>query len=202
MGLPQEKVEERFTYRHYREWPDDERWELIHGISYAMSPAPTLYHQSIVFELGRQIGNFFETKPCRAFTSPIDVLFAGANDKNDDYAETVVQPDVVVVCDNKKLSGRYIKGAPDLVVEVLSPSTASKDLKQKYKLYESHGVKEYWIVYPHEKSIMLFSLLTDGTYGKPAIYTVEDVIEDQLFEGLTVDLTSVFRELGDEEDNG
>lgn len=198
MGLPQEKTEERFSYKHYRDWPDDERWELIHGIPYAMSPAPTLYHQSIVVELSRQISNFLKNKPCRVFVSPVDVLFAGENDTNDDDIETVVQPDIVVVCDNKKLNGRYIKGVPDLIIEVLSPSTASKDLKQKFTLYENHGVKEYWVVYPHEQSIMLFSLPANGTYGKPAIYTAEDVIEDLLFEGLKVELADVFPVPGEE----
>lgn len=192
MGLPLEKADEYFTYKEYRTWPDDERWELIHGVPYAMSPAPSLNHQSIVGKIFFQMESFFKKKQCQVFISPVDVLFSKDGDKNTDDIDTIVQPDVVVVCDKKKLAGPYIKGAPDLVVEVLSPSTASKDMKLKFNLYESNGVKEYWVVHPHDKTILVFSLSPEGTYGKPAMYTAEDVIEVPLFEGLTVDLKEVF----------
>lgn len=199
MGLPLEKTDEKFTYKEYRTWPDDERWEIIHGVPYAMSPAPTTDHQAIVGKLHLQLGNFFKKKPCRVFISPIDVLFTHDAGENDDDVDTIVQPDIVVICDGKKITRRYIKGTPDLVIEVLSPSTASKDLKQKFKLYESHGVKEYWVVYPNDQSVLILSLSPDGTYGTPAMYSAEDVINDALFEGLTVDLTEVFPDLNDQE---
>ncbi len=138
----------RFTYRDYRNWPDEERWELIGGIAFGMSPAPRLNHQNAVLELGSRIQEFLRGKPCTAFISPVDVLLMEPG-QEDDEAENVVQPDIVVVCDPGKLAnGRYIRGSPDLVVEILSPSTMKKDVREKFTLYERMGVKEYWIVEP------------------------------------------------------
>ena len=137
-----------FKYRDYRKWPEGERWELIGGIAYGMSPAPRLDHQRVALDLGSRMCEFLRDKACVAYVSPIDVLLPEPG-QDDDEADNVVQPDIVVVCDPDKLAnGRYIRGAPDLVVEILSPSTMKKDVSEKFELYERSGVREYWIIEP------------------------------------------------------
>ena len=115
-------------------------------------------------------------------------------DEADDDIDTVVQPDISIICDSRKLDELGCRGAPDLIVEILSPSTASKDQKEKLALYEKHGVKEYWIVQPDNKLVMVFQLSKTTSYGKPDIYTHEDTINVKRFKGLVIDLASVFAE--------
>lgn len=137
-----------FRYRDYRKWPEGEHRELIGGIAYGMSPAPRLDHQRVVLDLGSRMREFLRDKACVAYVSPIDVLLPEQG-QDDDETGNVVQPDIVVVCDPDKLAnGRYIRGAPDLVVEILSPSTMKKDVSEKFELYERSGVREYWIIEP------------------------------------------------------
>ena len=141
--MPLHQEEQRYTYADYVTWPGDERWELIDGVPYAMSPAPTIGHQRIAGEIHRQLANFLKGKPCEAFIAPVDVRL---NADNDD--DIVVQPDVLVVCDKNKLDGKCCNGAPDFVVEILSPSTADHDRVNKFQVYVAAGVREYWIVDP------------------------------------------------------
>ncbi len=130
----------RFTYRNYRTWPDSERWELIDGQAWAMSPASRRRHQEVSGALFRKIGNFLEGKPCKVYEAPFDVLLP-ASDEDDDEVATVVQPDIAVFCDRSKLTERGARGAPDLVVEILSPSTSRKDLREKFDRYQRAGVR-------------------------------------------------------------
>ncbi len=136
----------KFTYRDYLHWPDDERWELIDGVAYNMSPAPNRIHQKISGELHRQIANYLIGKQCEVYAAPFDVRLPATGEKNDEIT-TVVQPDITIVCDKSKLDKKGCKGSPDLVIEILSPYTAKKDMKEKHFLYEKFAVKEYWIVY-------------------------------------------------------
>ncbi|MDH7555291.1 MAG: Uma2 family endonuclease, partial [Spirochaetota bacterium] len=152
MPLPKPKKDNKFTYADYLTWTGDERWELIDGVAYDMTPAPDVNHQVIVGNTYQIISEYLEGKTCRVFLAPIDVRLP-ESDAADDAVYTVVQPDVVVVCDPEKIEKRGIIGAPDLVVEVLSASTAYKDETEKLNLYERHGVKEYWIVNPGAKYI-------------------------------------------------
>ena len=132
-----------FTYKDYKDWPEDFRCELIDGVVYMM-PAPLIWHQEIVTELGFQLRGFFKGKPCRALVAPVDVRLFPQTDDSDDV---VVQPDLVVICDEAKLSdGKACRGAPDLVIEILSESTKSHDLRLKLDLYKKAGVREYWTV--------------------------------------------------------
>ena len=147
MGLPARKFEKHYTYRDHRQWPDDERWELIGGVAYVMS-GPSSPHQGISMEMGRQIANHLRGKRCRPFMAPLDVFLPPIHQMDEDDVDTVVQPDLLVVCDSAKIRERGIWGAPDLVVEILSPSTSRKDQNEKYNLYERSGVKEYWVVEP------------------------------------------------------
>ncbi len=120
MGLPVRKMEQTFTYGDYRQWPEDERWELIDGVAYSMS-SPTRFHQGIEALLTRRIGNFLEGKDtdCKVYPAPLDVFFPRLREQREDDVDTVVQPDVLVVCDPDKLKDNGIWGAPDLVVEIL-----------------------------------------------------------------------------------
>ena len=191
MGLALKKTETKYTYGDYYYWPDNERWELIHGTAYCMSPAPSRSHQRISMELSGQLYKFLSDKPCEVYNAPFDVRFPEANESDEDI-ETVVQPDISVICDESKLDERGCRGAPDLIIEITSPSTISKDIKEKFYLYEQHGVKEYWIVYPLEKNVLVYKLASDGQYRKPEIYVDDDKIKVGILKGLTIDLALVF----------
>jgi Uma2 family endonuclease len=193
MGYPAENGDHRYTFGDYLSWPDGERWELINGIASAMTPAPSTQHQKILVEVTRQFSNFFLEKPCDVFAAPFDVRLPRGDEK-DELIDTVVQPDIVVVCDPTKIDEKGCKGAPDLVVEIVSPSTVQKDLKEKMALYERAGVKEYWIIHPSDKTVMLFKLGPYRQYGRPEILTKDDPLQVELFEELAVDLKLVFKE--------
>ena len=166
MGLPQRDTDDH-TYGDYLTWPEDVRYELIDGVAYLMAPAPTLDHQDVVGEVFLQLANALADKPCRAYVSPVDVRLPKA-DEADEAIDTVVQPDVLVVCDAAKTDRRGIRGAPDLAVEVLSPSTASHDQVRKLRVYERAGVREYWLVHPIDRVLTIYRL-DQGRYGKPDV---------------------------------
>jgi len=186
-----QKINKKYTYADYLSWDDDERWEIIEGVPYSMSPAPATEHQSISFEISRQIGNCLKDELCRAFSAPFDVRFEENIGSAEGEIETVVQPDIVVICDDKKIDKRGCMGAPDLVVEILSPSTAYKDETEKLKLYEKHGVKEYWIVNPEANYIMIYHLI-DNKYGKPDYLMDDDIIESSVLKGFSVSCREIF----------
>jgi len=187
------KQQQEFTYGDYLTWPDDERWQIIDGIAYDMSPALSLDHQYILVELSRQIATYLMDKSCRIFTSPVDVIFFKADEDIKD-AKDVIQPDIIIVCDHKKIKNHKVcAGAPDLIIEILSPSTGKLDLKDKFKLYEREGVKEYWIVDPVHKTVHVY-ILKNNKYIRPEIYTEDDKIKVGLFPDLQVDLSLVFRD--------
>lgn len=194
MALPQLKYKDHFSYADYLNWPDDERWELIDGIPYAMSPAPSTGHQRTVGRLFRNFANMLDGKPCEAFIAPFDVRLPASKNAGDDEVDTVVQPDILVVCDKSKLDARGLNGAPDLVIEIISPSTASHDITTKFMLYQRHGVKEYWIVHPNDQTVMVFKLGEDGQYGRADMYAAEHVVEVPLLGELEIDLKAVFAE--------
>ncbi len=166
MPLPQ-RDNARHTYADYLSWPEDARYELVDGTAYLMAPAPDLAHQEVAGEIFRQLANVLEGKPCRAFIAPVDVRLPNANE-SDEQVDTVVQPDVLVVCDPAKLDRRGVRGAPDFVVEVVSPSTSGHDHVLKRSVYERAGVREYWLVHPGDRLVTRY-LLADGEYGKPAV---------------------------------
>jgi len=193
MALPQLKKDTKFTYVDYVNWPEDERWELIDGYAYNMSPAPSRRHQKISRDLAVQIANFLTGKSCEVYFAPFDVRLPEADEQDEDI-ETVVQPDIVVICDKNKLDDKGCRGAPDLIIEILSPFTAPKDMKIKLSLYEKHGVKEYWVVHPIDNIVMVFKLGKNKKYSKPEVYTEEDKIKTAILEGLEIELSKVFQE--------
>ena len=191
--MPQAKkaVEKRFTYGDFCTWPEDERWELIEGVAYDMTPAPSRHHSTISVNLVTDLNNFFRGKPCEVHDAPFDVRLP-RNREPDDKVETVVQPDILVVCDEKKLDDKGCRGAPDLVIEILSPSTASKDNIQKRRLYEKHGVKEFWLISPTARIVTVYRLESAGRFGRSDVYADTDIIKIELFPGLEIDLARVF----------
>lgn len=191
MGLPATKIEEKFTYKNYLTWPDEERWELINGVAYDMSPAPSRRHQEISGELYKQIAIYLSDKSCQVYYAPFDVRLP-ENDEIDDEIETVVQPDIVVFCDRNKLDDAGGRGAPDIVIEILSPYTAKKDLVTKRYLYERHKVLQYWIVDPQTEEVVIFKL-KDDKYGTPEEYKKEDKVKVDIFEDLEIDLGTMFK---------
>jgi Uma2 family endonuclease len=176
------KLDRKYTVKDYMTWPDEERWELINGTAYDMSPAPGTKHQRIVGSVHRILGNKLSGKSCVPFIAPTDVVLS---DKD------VVQPDVVVVCDKAKITDANIQGAPELVVEVLSPSTALKDRREKKALYEKQGVREYVIIDPIASYAERF-VLKDGFYSLPDILGPDEVLVLQSLEDMEVPLSEVF----------
>lgn len=187
--MPLPKENKKYTYGDYLTWPEGERWEIINGIPY-MQAAPTWQHQAILLELSRQFANFLQNKKCMVFTSPFDLRLP-ENDEQDEDAINVLQPDMVVVCDKSRLKKTGYFGVPELIIEVVSPASGRKDKIEKFNLYERTGVKEYWLVEPDEKVVMVFTL-ENGSYGRPKIYSENDSVKVSVFDDLIIDLKLVF----------
>ena len=191
MNTLQLSLNKRYTYADYLTWLDDKRRELIDGFINLMS-GPVREHQKVSITISSRIFNFLENKKCEVYSAPFDVRFPKNGETADDKIFNVVQPDIVVVCDPKKLDERGCIGAPDLIVEIISPSTSKKDLKDKYFLYEKSGVKEYWIAYPNEKCIHIFNLNTNNKYELKGMYVEGDKISPGMFPGLVIEISDVF----------
>jgi Uma2 family endonuclease len=174
------------TYAEYLTWPDDMRYELIDGAAYLMAPpASTLDHQDFAGEIYLQLRLALEGKPCRVFIAPVDVRLP-KSDEADEPVDTVVQPDVLVVCDPGKLDRkRGVRGAPDFAVEVLSASTASHDHVRKRRIYERAGVREYWLVHPTARIVTIYRL-ENGTFGIPDVCEVSGETPVGVLPGVAV----------------
>ena len=183
MGLPKKK--RHYTYADYCTWDDDERWELIDGEPCAMT-APAITHQRISRELSGQLWQFLKGKPCEMLSAPVDVLLNAAGNDDDD----VFQPDIIVVCDEAKLGEKYCNGAPDMVIEIVSPSTAPHDKVRKFNKYLRAGVREYWIVDPADKTVQVY-ILENGKY-LATNYGEADTIPAHVLEGCKIRLSDVF----------
>jgi len=184
----------KFTYGDYLTWPEAERWELIDGVAYAMTPAPSVAHQRLVREILTQINIFLGGGPCEVFAAPFDVRLPEAGEADADIL-TVVQPDIAVICDPAKLDERGCRGAPDVVIEVISPATAVRDQIHKVALYEKHGVKEYWLVHPTDRLVTIRLLGAEGRYGLPQIHEATGTLPVASLPGLEIDLDAAFRRL-------
>ena len=185
MSLPELKKDQRYTYSDYCTWDDNKRWELIDGVPYAMSPAPSPVHQRILMELAGQLFIFLKDKPCEVFTAPFDVRLNALDDDDD-----VVQPDIFVVCDHEKIDDKGLNGAPDMVIEILSPSTSRRDKVLKLNAYQRAGVREYWIVDPADKTVQVF-ILDNGRY-LAASHAETDIVTVHVLEGCEISLPNVF----------
>ena len=197
MGL-QQRDERHYRYADYLGWPDDVRYELIDGTAWMMSPAPSRVHQELAGELYFQVRSSLEGDPCRAYIAPFDVRLP-RGDEDDDDIDTVVQPDVLVVCDPSKLDDRGMRGAPDWVVEVLSPATAGHDQTRKLAVYERAGVPEVWLVHPSDRVLTIYRL--DGQrYGRPEISELTGETTVQSLERMRIDWDGVVARLDDPPD--
>ncbi|MBT1278432.1 Uma2 family endonuclease [Thermoanaerobacter sp. CM-CNRG TB177] len=190
MPLPEKN--KKYTYADYLTWSEEERWEIINGVPH-LQAAPTWQHQAVLLELARQFANYLQDKSCRVFTAPFDLRIPEANEK-DEETTNVVQPDIIIICDNSGLKKTGYYGVPELIIEVVSPSTGQKDKIEKFNLYEKAGVKEYWIVEPDEKVVMVFTL-EEGRYGRPQMYSEEDKVKVSIFDNLVIELKPVFERI-------
>ncbi|MDA3939387.1 MAG: Uma2 family endonuclease [Spirochaetia bacterium] len=191
MAIPDKRENGKFNYDIYQNWPETERWELIEGEAFDMSPAPNTNHQRISMTISGEIYNYLKGQSCESFSAPFDVRLSEMENPEEQDIETVVQPDIVVVCDRSKIDERGCIGAPDIVIEILSPSTGYKDETSKLALYEKYGVKEYWIVNPEAEYIMIYHL-EGKKYSKPDYLRKEDFLESIVLKGLKINLQDIF----------
>jgi Uma2 family endonuclease len=190
MQLTDLDLTKSYTYADYLKWTFDERLELIKGKIFMMSPAPGPLHQRLSLRIGRWIGNYLEGKPCEVFTAPFDVRLPRRS-VNDKKIVTVVQPDVCVICDINKIDDKGCIGAPDIVVEILSPGNNKKELQNKYEAYEEAGVIEYWMVYPTESTLLRYTLIA-GHFQTLRPLTIGDEVTTPLLPGFTLSLEELF----------
>ena len=188
MALPKE---DHVTLADVLAWDEDLRVELIDGVPVLMAP-PSRIHQEILTEIFYQIRTFLEGKRCRVYPAPFGVrLFEKDGDSPEDV-DTMVEPDLVVVCDRDKLDDAGCRGAPDLVIEILSPSTQRHDRMVKYDLYRRAGVREYWLVDPDTRTVQV-CVLEDGQYYAPQVYTAGTEVAVNVLDGCVIALEKVFR---------
>jgi len=178
--------EKKFTYSDYVTWPDDERWELIDGEAFDMSPAPSIKHQKITGNLYILLARHPEKKPeCFVGVAPVDVVLS---------EHDVVQPDILIVCDRKKITEANIQGAPDLIIEVLSPSTALRDRREKKALYEKYCVKEYILVDPIGQYAEHYVLQQDNSFGNVKFVGPDEVLRLIVMDKVEISLKDVFED--------
>lgn len=187
-SLDQLDLTKKYSYSDYILWKFEEQVELLKGKIFKMSPAPARRHQKISWNLTLVLGSYFEKHPCEAFHAPFDVRLPS---KNEDKIYTVVQPDICVVCDLGKLDDKGCLGAPDLVIEILSPGNSDKEMKYKFDLYEEAEVKEYWIVQPEDKWVNIY-VLENGRFTTHRPFIASDTIKSQIFKGLEFPAEKIF----------
>lgn len=181
-----------YSYADYLKWEFDERLELIRGKIFTMSPGPATMHQRVSMRISAMLFSFLRDKACEVFAAPFDVRLPHITE-DDQSIYTVVQPDVCVICDHSKLDGRGCIGAPDIVVEILSPGNNKKELKNKFEVYEEAGVLEYWILQPAEKTFFKYNLV-NGKFQPTQLLTLGDEVSSSVLPGLKLNLDEVFKD--------
>ena len=185
-----------YSFADYLTWQFQERVELIKGKLFKMA-MPSVKHQRVSGNFYRLFANYLHKKPCQIFHPPFDVRLEKpphhrkAKDKS---IFTVVQPDLTIICDADKIDNKGCSGAPDLIIEILSPSTGSKDVKDKKEVYEFAEVPEYWIVHPQDQTVIVYILNEQKKYVIDNVYTATDSIKVSIFNDLEIDLTDVFEQ--------
>jgi Uma2 family endonuclease len=180
-----------YSYADYLKWEFKERLELIKGKIFRMSPAPVTRHQQISSKIFGRIWIFLESKDCQVFAAPFDVRLPVKSKKNEDV-ETVVQPDICVICDANKIDTKGCLGAPDLIIEILSPGNSKKEMKDKYEVYEESGVKEYWLVDIANECVFVYILDKSGKYNGLKPFVTEDIIESSTLKGFSISTQDIF----------
>ena len=180
-----------YTYADYLNWDFEEIVELIKGKVFKKAAAPSRRHQKVSMALSRILANFLEGHKCEVYAAPFDVRFS--RNPEDKKVDSVVQPDLSVICDASKLDEKGCLGAPDLIIEILSPSNNRVELQNKYELYEEFGVREYWVIHPVECTLLVYTLI-DGRYQSSKLFTTGDKIQSTFLPGFVLDLEEVFSE--------
>jgi Uma2 family endonuclease len=184
----------KYSYADYLSWQMDEMVEIIKGkVFKSAAAAPRRIHQKVSLIISNKIFNFLENKSCEVYTAPFDVRLPIKSKKNEDIF-TVVQPDICVVCDQSKLDEAGCIGAPDLIIEILSPGSNRKELKYKYEVYEESGVKEYWVIHPNEQTLLVYTL-SSRKYVPSRLFSPGDIVNSACIEGFSLDLEEVFQDL-------
>ncbi len=181
------------TYGDLRAWPDDTRWELIEGEAHVLT-SPSWQHQSVCVHLISQLETYFRARRCLVLIAPFDIRLPRSNEP-DDAIENVVQPDISVICDASKLDSLGCRGAPDLVIEILSPSTAARDHVIKRALYDRHGVREYWLVHPLDRIVTIHRRAGEHGFGPSEAFEATGKLPSPTFPGLEVDWDDVFADV-------
>ena len=189
-------LNKRYTYADYLTWLDDVRRELYNGFIQLMSPSPARKHQDVSTKLVRICDLYLDDKDCKVYHAPSDVrLPINEKDTEDDTIYTVVQPDLYIVCDRSKLDHKGCLGAPDFIIEIISPNNSKRDIKDKFEIYQNHGVREYWIVNPNDEIVNVFLLDKNGKFQFSGMFTNQDKVPVKIFNGeLMIDLSLVFAE--------
>ncbi len=184
----------RYTYADYLTWIDDARRELFNGFIKMMTPSPSRKHQKISTKLTRIWDSYLDNKKCEIYHAPSDVRFpTNEKSKSNKQIYTVVQPDIYVVCDLSKLDDRGCLGAPDLIIEIVSPKNSKRDIKDKFEIYQQYGVREYWIVNPNEEYVNVFVLDEKQKFKLVGMFANDEKIPVNIFDGnFEVDLSEVF----------
>ena len=193
MQLSDLDFDKTYTYADYLTWTFDERLEILKGKLFKMTPAPNRYHQRLSGIIFNQLSNFLKGKPCHVYSAPFDVRLSRKN-AADETVTTVFQPDICVVCDLEKLDDRGCVGAPDIVVEILSPGNNKKELRNKFEIYEEAGIKEYWVVWPLSQTFLKYTLNEAEKYVPSRILTSGDLVTTPALPGFVLDLEEVFEE--------
>ena len=181
-----------YSYADYLKWKFEERVELIKGKIMKMT-APNRKHQDVSGNLFFTVKQFLFDKSCKVYVAPFDVRLPRKNKSTDEEIITVVQPDVCIICDTTKLDDKGCIGAPDLVIEILSPGNSKKEIRLKYEVYEEAGVKEYWIINPVEENVAVLLLNVSGKFEGARLYATGDIIYSNAVAGLTVNLSDIFQ---------
>lgn len=178
-----------YTYEDYLKWDFEEIVELIKGKIFAKAAAPSRTHQGVSGNIYLEIAQFLKKHSCKVYSAPLDVRFS--KDPAYDKIDSVVQPDISVICDHSKLDDKGCWGAPDLIVEILSPGNSRVELQNKYELYQEYGVREYWVVHPIECTLLIYTLV-EGKYQSSRLFTAGDRIRSEVLPGFELDLEEVF----------
>jgi Uma2 family endonuclease len=179
-----------YTYADYLKWKFEERLELFRGKIFKLA-APNRKHQELVGAIFYEFATFLKKKQCQVYIAPFDVRLPVQNKKRDDEITTVVQPDLCVICDPSKLDEKGCVGAPDIVVEILSPGNTKKEVQDKFELYEEAGVKEYWVVIPPTENIIIYTL-ENGRYIGSKPFAPGEIITSLVLPSLTIDVKEIF----------
>ena len=190
-NIDQLDLSKSYTYADYLTWQIDGMVEIIKGKIFQMSPAPSDKHQSLSGNLYGELFQILKNKQCKVFHAPYDVRLT--RNLNDAAVTTVVQPDICIICDQSKRDERGCNGAPDLIIEILSPATSRKDVRDKFDLYEESGVLEYWIVDPIDELLDVFVLKNDK-YQLVKKYVADEIVESRTIEGMVIDLKDIFKD--------